>query len=224
MFTSVRFILKLIKIQMKPGNYDTNFIAEFIGYFNGHSIDNTVALWAKTPTGKRYLAGESIFDDISKYQNADSNTFIKEYFSFMEKYYFEKLRDALKIEENVKFQERDELGKAFGRFMVDTHDFTHVLTGYPPDPFGELLRIEYGKDFEGNGWRVLSRVGKMRILGNGIREWFACRPTYKEARQMGKMSNNYIFADWFNILGQDINEVRKNLNTLPTTKYHWQNA
>ena len=209
---------------MAPGNYDTSFIAEFIGYFNGTSLQNTVARWAATPTGKRYLAGESIFDDFNKYQDADSNTFAKQYISFMEKYYFEKLRDALKIEENVKFQERDDLGKAFGRFMVDTHDFTHVLTGYPPDPFGELLRIEYGKDFEGNGWKVLSRVGKMRILLNGIREWFSCRPTYKEARQMGKMSKNYIFADWFNILGQDINECSKNINTLPTTKYHWQNA
>ena len=224
MFTSISFILRLVKIQMKPGNYDTNFIAEFIGYFNGHSIDNTAATWAKTSTGRRYLAGESIFDNLSKYKDADSNTFIKEYFSFREKYYFEKLSDHLKIDENIKFQERDELGKAFGRFMVDVHDFTHVLTGYGADPLGELLRIEYGKNFEGNGWKVLSRVGKTRIWIDGITKAFAYLPLFKEARQMGKMSNNYIFADWFSILGQDINEVRENLNTLPTTKYHWQNA
>mgnify|MGYP001080731355 CR=1 FL=1 len=224
MLTSIRFLLKLIKVQMAPGNYDTNFVAEFIGYFNGHSIDTTAAAWAKTSTGRRYLAGESIFDNLSKYKDADSNTFIKEYFSFREKYYFEKLSDHLKIDENIKFQERDALGRAFGRFMVDVHDFTHVLTGYPPDPLGELLRIEYGKNFEGRGWRVLSRLGKIRIFLNGIKEWFSCLPLYKEARQMGKISNNYIFADWFNILGQDINEVRKNLNTFPTTKYHWQNA
>jgi len=223
MFQSISFILKLVKIQMKPGNYDTGFIAEFISYFNGHSIDNTVALWAKTSTGQRYQAGESIMDNLYKYKDTE-NTLAREYFDFMEKYYFEKLREHLKIEENVKFQERDELGKAYGRFMVDVHDFTHVLTGYPPDPLGELLRIERVKHFEGNGWRVLSRIGKIRIFLNGIREWFSCLPLYKEARQMGKMSDNYIFADWFNILGQDINEVRENLNTLPTTKYHWQNA
>ena len=224
MFQSFRLIAKLIKIQLKPGNYDTTFIAEFIGYFNGHSIDKTVALWAETPTGKRYLAGESIHDHIHEYKNAHSNTFIKEYISFMEKYYFTKLRDELKIEESVKFNERNDLGKAFGRFMVDVHDFTHVLTGYGADPLGELLRIEYGKNFEGNGWKVLSRVGKTRIWIDGIKEGFSYRPLFKEARQMGKMSDNYIFADWFSILGQDINEVRKNLNTLPTTKYHWQNA
>ena len=224
MFTSIRFILKLIKIQMKSGNYDTAFIAEFISYFNGHTIDNTVAAWSKTSTGRRYLAGESIFDNISKYKDADSNTFIKEYFSFRDKYYFGKLSDHLEIDKNVRFQERDDLGRAFGRFMVDCHDFTHVLTGYGTDPLGELLRIEYGKNFEGRGWRVLSRIGKIRIFLNGTKEWFSCLPLYKEARQMGKMSNNYIFADWFNILGQDINEVRENLNTLPTTKYHWQNA
>ena len=110
------------------------------------------------------------------------------------------------------------------KFISDIHDFTHVLSGYPPDPVGELLRIEYGKDFEGNGWKVLSRVGKMRIFFNGIKEWYSCRPLYKEARQMGKMSKNYIFADWFNILGEDINKVRENLNTHPTTKYHWKIA
>ena len=218
MFKSLAFILKLISIQMKPGNYDTAFLAIFIRHFNKTSLDKTMIVWSMSPTGKRYLKGDSIITNVSQYKNTE-NTLASEYFEFVNKYYYGKLSDLVPTR-----SEDAKLDEAFRKFIADIHDFTHVLSGYPPDPIGELLRIEYGKDFEGNSWKVLSRVGKMRIFFNGIREWYSCRPLYKEARQMGKMSKNYIFADWFNILGEDINKVRENLNTLPTTKYHWKST
>ena len=205
---------------MKSGNYDTVFISDFIRYFNKNSLDKTMLVWAISPTGKRYLEGDSIITNISQYKNTE-NTLASEYLEFIDKYYYEKLSNTLNF---VDSKQLDLLQLSFGRFIVDIHDFTHILSGYPPTPLGELLRIEYAKDFEGTGWKVLSRIGKARIFLNGDREWYRCRPLYKEARQMGKMSKNYIFADWFNILGEDINKVRENLNTLPTTKYNWKST
>ena len=218
MFKDIFLILKLFSIQFKAGNYDTAFLASFIRHFNKNSLDQTMRVWAVTHTGKRYLEGDSIVTDVLQYRNTQ-NTLASEYFEFIDKYYYGKLSDLVPTR-----NEDPKLDEAFRKFISDIHDFTHVLSGYPPDPVGELLRIEYGKDFEGNGWKVLSRVGKMRIFFNGIKEWYSCRPLYKAARQMGKMSKNYIFADWFNILGEDINKVRENLNTHPTTKYHWKIA
>ena len=224
MFKSLYFLHKLFIIKFAPGNYDTEFIAEFIAHFNGTTLRNTMEAWALTSTGKRYLQGESILDDFQAYKKTDPNTLANVYVEFMEKYYFEKLSDVLDLENNVRFNERDDLGKAFGRFLIDVHDFTHVLTGYPPDPWGELLRIEYGKNWEGRGWRVLSRLSKLKFLTKGSKEWFSRRPAYIEANLMGKLAKNYIYEDWFSMLGQDINEVRKNLDTVPTTLYHWQRA
>jgi ubiquinone biosynthesis protein Coq4 len=223
MFKDIALIFKLLSIQFKSGNYDTTFIAKFISHFNRNSLDTTMRVWAVTPTGKRYLEGDSIMNDLSQYKDTEG-TLAREYYDFMEKYYYDKLSNVIDPKDWEAVKKANKIQMAYGRFMVDLHDFTHVLTGYPPTPLGEVLRIEYLKHLEGNGWKVISRVGKMRIFLNGFKEAYTSHLLYKEARQLGKFSKNYILADWFNILGEDINKVRENLNTLPTTKYHWRNA
>ena len=221
MFKDIRYLWNLIKIQTKSGNYDTNFIVDFITHFNGDSLDKTVRVWAATKTGTRYMHGQSIFDYFSQYDDAKPNTFVGEYKVFMQKYKYGELQKFINLKRYNKKTDRHE---AFGKFMLDVHDFTHVLTGYPPTPFGELARIEVYKQYEGRGWKILSRVGKARIFLNGLQEWKSRRPLYKEAEDIGKLAKNYMYMDWFNALGQDINQVRENLNTLPTTKYHWKNT
>ena len=221
MFKDIRYLWNLIKIQTKSGNYDTNFIVDFITHFNGDSLDKTVRVWAATKTGTRYMHGQSIFDYFSQYDDAKPNTFVGEYKVFMQKYKYGELQKFINLKRYNKKTDRHE---AFGKFMLDVHDFTHVLTGYPPTPFGELARIEVYKQYEGRGWKILSRVGKARIFLNGLQEWKSRRPLYKEAEDIGKLAKNYMYMDWFNALGQDINEVRENLNTLPTTKYHWKDT
>ena len=221
MFKDIRYLWNLIKIQTKSGNYDTNFIVDFITHFNGDSLDKTVRVWAATKTGTRYMHGQSIFDYFSQYDDAKPNTFVGEYKIFMQKYKYGELQKFINLKRYNKKTDRHE---AFGKFMLDVHDFTHVLTGYPPTPFGELARIEVYKQYEGRGWEILSRVGKARIFLNGLQEWKSRRPLYKEAEDIGKLAKNYMYMDWFNALGQDINQVRENLNTLPTTKYHWKNT
>tara|TARA_Y100001951_G_C11203557_1_gene218570 strand:- start:10 stop:675 length:666 start_codon:yes stop_codon:yes gene_type:complete len=221
MFKDIRYLWNLIKIQTKSGNYDTNFIVDFITHFNGDSLDKTVRVWAATKTGTRYMHGQSIFDYFSQYDDAKPNTFVGEYKVFMQKYKYGELQKFINLKRYNKKTDRHE---AFGKFMLDVHDFTHVLTGYPPTPFGELARIEVYKQYEGRGWKILSRVGKARIFLNGLQEWKSRRPLYKEAEDIGKLAKNYMYMDWFNALGQDINQVRENLNTLPTTKYHWKDT
>ena len=90
MFKSLAFILKLISIQMKPGNYDTAFLAIFIRHFNKTSLDKTMIVWSMSPTGKRYLKGDSIITNVPKNEiyelividdNSQDNTYnlVKEY-------------------------------------------------------------------------------------------------------------------------------------------------
>ena len=221
MFKDIRYLWNLIKIQTKTGNYDTNFIVDFITHFNKNSIDNTVDTWAISKTGVRYMNGQSIFDHFSEYDDAEPNTFVAEYKAFMNKYKYTELKKIINLK---RYNKKTDKHEAFGKFMLDVHDFTHVLTGYPPTPFGELARIEVYKQYEGRGWEILSRVGKVRMFLNGLQEWKSRRELYKEAQDIGNSAKNYILVDWFNILGEDINKVRENLNTLPTTKYHWKDT
>lgn len=221
MFEDIRYLWNLVKIQTKTGNYDTNFIVDFITHFNRNSMDNTVNVWAVGKTGTRYMLGQSIFDYFSQYDNAEPNTVVAEYKAFMKKYKYTELQNTINLK---RYNKKTDKHEAFGKFMLDVHDFTHVLTGYPPTPFGELARIEVYKQYEGRGWEILSRVGKVRMFLNGLQEWKSRRELYKEAQDIGNSAKNYILADWFNILGEDINKVRENLNTLPTTKYHWKDT
>ena len=221
MFEDIRYLWNLVKIQTKTGNYDTNFIVDFITHFNRNSMDNTVNVWAVGKTGTRYMLGQSIFDYFSQYDNAEPNTVVAEYKAFMKKYKYTELQNTINLK---RYNKKTDKHEAFGKFMLDVHDFTHVLTGYPPTPFGELARIEVYKQYEGRGWEILSRVGKVRMFLNGLQEWKSRRELYKEAQDIGNSAKNYILVDWFNILGEDINKVRENLNTLPTTKYHWKDT
>lgn len=221
MFEDIRYLWNLVKIQTKAGNYDTNFIVDFITHFNRNSMDNTVNVWAVGKTGTRYMLGQSIFDYFSQYDNAEPNTVVAEYKAFMKKYKYTELQNTVNLK---RYNKKTDKHEAFGKFMLDVHDFTHVLTGYPPTPFGELARIEVYKQYEGRGWEILSRVGKVRMFLNGLQEWKSRRELYKEAQDIGNSAKNYILVDWFNILGEDINKVRENLNTLPTTKYHWKDT
>ncbi len=221
MFEDIRYLWNLVKIQTKTGNYDTNFIVDFITHFNRNSMDNTVNVWAVGKTGTRYMLGQSIFDYFSQYDNAEPNTVVAEYKAFMKKYKYTELQNTVNLK---RYNKKTDKHEAFGKFMLDVHDFTHVLTGYPPTPFGELARIEVYKQYEGRGWEILSRVGKVRMFLNGLQEWKSRRELYKEAQDIGNSAKNYILVDWFNILGEDINKVRENLNTLPTTKYHWKDT
>jgi len=221
MFEDIRYLWNLVKIQTKTGNYDTNFIVDFITHFNRNSMENTVNVWAVGKTGTRYMLGQSIFDYFSQYDNAEPNTVVAEYKAFMKKYKYTELQNTVNLK---RYNKKTDKHEAFGKFMLDVHDFTHVLTGYPPTPFGELARIEVYKQYEGRGWEILSRVGKVRMFLNGLQEWKSRRELYKEAQDIGNSAKNYILVDWFNILGEDINKVRENLNTLPTTKYHWKDT
>ena len=107
MLKGARLIHDLVTIKLAPGNYSTDFIAEFISHFNGRSLEDIREAWAGTSTGQRYLAGESITDHLHEYKDAKSNVFARQYLDFMEKYYFDKLSDQLAswAENNVKFKQ-----------------------------------------------------------------------------------------------------------------------
>ena len=103
------------------------------------------------------------------------------------------------------------------------HDFTHVITGYPPDTFGELMRIRVYRQYEGRGWAVLYWNGwlKAQFIKSQERKYF--NAAVREARRTEKMAKNYIFEDMFSMLGWHINKVRENLNTPANKFWNWEN-
>ena len=193
--------------------------ARFILATNGKSLDGTIELWSETPTGQRYMAGERIIDFVKDYEDSDPSTFATLYLAFKQRTGYDALKNYYP-ESKPKSK-----SKAFSAFISDTHDFLHVVTGYPTDIPGELARIRVFNGIEGRGWQLINVIMNLRY-------WFCWwkqeRKLYwnlqKEATKQSKVVNNYMFMPWFDMLGWHINKVRKNFNTLETTIHHWKNT
>ena len=204
-------------VEGRPGN--AALAAQTVYEFNGNSIDQQMRVWAATATGRRYLAGERILDNIESFRDRDPNTLGAKYLEFIDKYNFGEVNSDISI---IHGRYKNEIEKAYGTFMADTHDFTHVITGYPPDTLGELMRIRVYKQYEGKGWNVLDRLGwlKTRFYPTQERTWYdKCA---QEANETARFAKNYILEDWFKLLGTHIKKVRQNLNTNSTIYHNWE--
>ena len=204
-------------VEGRPGN--AALAAQTVYEFNGNSIDQQMQVWAATATGRRYLAGERILDNIESFRDRDPNTLGAKYLEFIDKYNFGEVNNDISI---IHGRYKNEIEKAYGTFMADTHDFTHVITGYPPDTLGELMRIRVYKQYEGKGWNVLDRLGwlKTRFYPTQERTWYdKCA---QEANETARFAKNYILDDWFKLLGTHINKVRQNLNTNSSIYHNWE--
>ena len=204
-------------VEGRPGN--AALAAQTVYEFNGNSIDQQMRVWAATATGRRYLAGERILDNIESFRDRDPNTLGAKYLEFIDKYNFGEVNSDISI---IHGRYKNEIEKAYGTFMADAHDFTHVITGYPPDTLGELMRIRVYKQYEGKGWNVLDRLGwlKTRFYPTQERTWYdKCA---QEANETARFAKNYILDDWFKLLGTHINKVRQNLNTNSSILHNWE--
>lgn len=213
-------MLKLLKDMLffkQGGGIDTP--AKFILATNGKSLDNTIELWAKTEVGKRYINGDRITHYVYKYMHSDPSTFATQYLAFHKHYGIDKIKNYYP-ESSTKSH-----SKAFSAFISDTHDFLHVVTGYPTDAVGELARIRVFYGMEGRGWQLIHWIMRIRFMFGW---WRKERKLYfdlqKEATEQSKVVHNYMFMPWFDMLGWHINKVRKNFNTHETTIHHWKNT
>ena len=212
-------LLKKLWFYEEGAKGNTDLAGQIVYEFASKKQDKIIKDWCKTPTGQRYLAGERIIDNIERFKDRDPNTLGAKYLQFLEKYQYTEVKDQLPT---TQARYNNPEIKAYGAFVTDMHDFTHVITGYPPDTFGELMRIRVYRQYEGRGWAVLYWNGwlKAQVIKSQERKYF--NAAVREARQTEKMAKNYIFEDMFSMLGWHINKVRKNLNTPASKFWNWE--
>ena len=212
-------LLKKLWFYEEGAKGNTDLAGQIVYEFASKKQDKIIKDWCKTPTGQRYLAGERIIDNIERFKDRDPNTLGAKYLQFLEKYQYTEVKDQLPT---TQARYNNPEIKAYGAFVTDMHDFTHVITGYPPDTFGELMRLRVYRQYEGRGWAVLYWNGwlKAQFIKSQERKYF--NAAVREARQTEKMAKNYIFEDMFSMLGWHINKVRKNLNTPASKFWNWE--
>jgi ubiquinone biosynthesis protein COQ4 len=115
-------------------------------------------------------------------------------------------------------QSRDDDQKLFGARSRDTHDLQHVVTGYGRDGLGEICLLAFGYARSKNrGIGLIALAGMFRAAKKlpGFPVKRAVFEGYRHGRQAARM----IHQDWEALLSQPLEEVRRQLNVQPPTRY-----
>jgi hypothetical protein len=191
---------------------DTALIVEIISAFNGNSRNKQIAKWAKSEVGQRYINGDRLCHYTTDYKNSD-NTLGKALCDL--NYEIGELVPSNIRATNVR--------EAWGIWNVDTHDVSHIVSGYGTDGLGELLRAEHAKDYEGRGWRVVRFIIKMRFwvpyFFKNPKLFLGWRKQIKEARKLGKRATPYLYENWFEYLDRDLDAIRQYQHITPPSLY-----
>jgi ubiquinone biosynthesis protein COQ4 len=102
--------------------------------------------------------------------------------------------------------------------MRDMHDLTHVLTGYGRDGLGELCLLAFMYRHNGNlggALIALMGMGKFPKGAAGRR----ARAAVIEGFRQGGRSAWLPAADWEDLLGRPLADIRRELNILPPVRY-----
>lgn len=127
------------------------------------------------------------------------------------------------VEESEKFGRTipnfDDQIKWFNNRLRDTHDITHILTGYGRDPLGEqcVLAFSYSQNHS-LGFYFIAYAGGLELK----RRAPAGTPVFtaiREAQRHGRAAQIIGFQDIVALLPQPIDAVRKMLNIAPPAAY-----
>jgi ubiquinone biosynthesis protein COQ4 len=102
----------------------------------------------------------------------------------------------------------------FRNRMRDSHDLTHILTGYGRDGLGELCLLAYMNRHSRN-------LGQLLIVAmSWSRMSKAARAAVVQAWRNGARAlENFQLLDYEALLARPLDEVRRDLNILPPTRY-----
>jgi ubiquinone biosynthesis protein COQ4 len=109
----------------------------------------------------------------------------------------------------MDYPELKEFSRAFRHLEVN-HDLWHVLTGYGPDPLGEICNLVFTRRQTGNpGLKLIIRMG---LLALKLERWpFPALKAAAEARRMGDNVDFLLQHDVEAMLEEPLAAVRKRL-------------
>ena len=99
--------------------------------------------------------------------------------------------------------------------MRDTHDLTHILTGYGRDPLGELCLLAFMYAHTGNlGMALIVLMGFSKV------ESKAARKAVIEAWRHGRKARWFADMDWETMLPQQLDALRQRFHVIRPTAYY----
>lgn len=196
---------------------DTEQVFHIIDATNGKRSFKEARDFISSPQGQQFLVKQTdipaMLDDHACWADCGPNTVAAHYIAFMKR---EGLSAAGLVAESHKWQPPEQrhvdLIEWYFERLRDTHDLSHVLTGYGRDALGEasLLGFSYQQNFN-TGILFIAYAGARQIKKmSGTKA-----PLYaaiKEGRRLGKAAAKIAHQDIMALMCEDIDAARTRLN------------
>jgi ubiquinone biosynthesis protein COQ4 len=202
--------------QLIADKEDTEQVFHIIEAMRGKDFTRRARDFIKSEGGQRILAEErdlpAILDDHDRLRQMPKGSLADHYVRFMEA---EGLTAAGLVAEYEKFAGGDkrygDLLEVYGNRLRDTHDLSHVLTGYGRDALGEECLLAFSYSQNGNiGVIGIAYAGTFELrkhLPPGTRNFAAVR----EGQRNGKAALDIAAQPMVPLLEKPIEDVRAEL-------------
>ena len=204
---------------------DTTQVFDIVEALDGSNLERDFKRFMKTPEGQaRFKERRNlvpILDDHEALRKLPLGSVGQHYCDFME-------TQGLSAQGLV--DEYDRWGKKledyyeadvawFGDRRRDYHDLMHVMSGYSRDALGEACVLNFTHSQHGGfGIYFIAHMAALEVrkaAPKGAPVWKAVR----EAKKNGKLAENIMRQDIFELLGENIETARTRLNIKPPVQY-----
>ncbi|HVJ55161.1 MAG TPA: Coq4 family protein [Aliidongia sp.] len=212
--------LKALRALLRNGE-DTRQVFLIIDALRGRSGERAFERFRKTEIGRTVLSERRVLldrlSDRAALARLPEGSLGRAYLAFMaaQNLTAEGLVEASETGDRQALSEERRL---FGARSRDTHDLQHVVTGYGRDGLGEvsLLAFGYAKT-KNRGIGLIALAGMFKVARHlpGLPVKRAVWEAYRHGRRAAWM----LHQDWEALLAEPLEQVRRNLNILPPTRY-----
>ena len=195
---------------------DTEQVFHIIQALNDSRIRKKAAQFFATPVGRKSLAKKEylpdLLDDHDRLRELAADTVGRAYLQFMER---EGLTAAGLVAEHDKFtrgKKFDDLVEHYGNRLRDTHDLSHVLTGYGRDALGEQCVLAFSYSLNPNWGGLFIAWAGAREMKKKIKTNTPIYAAVREAQRIGRSAHNIAYQDIPALLAEPLAEARKRLS------------
>jgi len=203
---------------------DTEQVFHIIDALRDNRFTRSVEAFFATAVGAKVLAERpylpTLLDDHNRLKALPEGTVGRVYVDFMER---EGLTAQGLVDESMKFREKkpryDDMMEIFGDRLRDTHDLSHILTGYGRDALGEQCVLAFSYSQTPSWGTLFIAWAGAREIRKGFGRRYPIYAAVREGQRNGRAARHIAHQDIEALLAEPIEAARKRLGIVEPTIY-----